>query len=326
MRKRKLISVSVIIPTYNRRDYIVDAVKSVLAQNIDDLEIIVVDDGSTDDTRYVLEPYKDAIRYYYQVNQGVSAARNRGIRECRGELLAFLDSDDLWSTGKLRAQIDRIYREDILSFEGVEWFVDQKEDRKYLHECSGVKWPRCDSAGYVIDPVLDVAEGHYFHLGTMLCRKDTFLKVGFFDEGLCMGEDEDWFSRASLGIRFHYIPEPFLKRRFHANQTASDREECIRSLVKVFSNIKTRSENVHQEAYVAANKRLAAKWSHLANCLSYQGRRLEAGSAAWAAFSLEPLNMQRLLKAGLMLAGWRPGKGAFQRYETKGEARRRILN
>lgn len=301
MQREKYITV--IIPTFNRRDFIVDAVKSILMQGIDDLEIVVVDDGSTDGTQDVLKPYMNVIRYIYQDNRGVSAARNRGVQESRGELLAFLDSDDLWAQGKLKPRIDQINNllsEEVLSFGGVEWFVDREEYRAFLDQCRSVKWPRCDSSGYVKDPVLDVAEGRYLHLGTLLCRKNTFLEVGLFDESLCMGEDEDWFSRASLKMRFHYIAEPFLKRRFHGTQTGPDREECLRSLITVFSNIKARTKGIHTKAHAIANQRLAAKWSHLANNLADQGRRLEASRAAWIAFAIEPLNIKRLIKVALL--------------------------
>jgi glycosyltransferase involved in cell wall biosynthesis len=298
MRREKRITV--IIPTFNRQSFIGSAVESVLTQAIDDLEIIVVDDGSTDETQTALKPYMKSIRYIYQENGGVSAARNRGVRESRGALLAFLDSDDVWSLGKLKAQIDRVSTEEVLAFEGVEWFVDRPEDRAFLKQCRTVKWPRCDASGYVIDPVLDVAEGRYLHLGTLLLRKSTFLEVGFFDENLCHGEDEDWFSRASLKKRFHYIAEPFLRRRLHGYQTNPECEECLHSLIKVFGNIKARSEHIHPKAHAIANRRLAAKWSHLANRLYEQGRRLEASRAAGKAFGLEPMNLRRLMKAGLL--------------------------
>jgi glycosyltransferase involved in cell wall biosynthesis len=299
--------ISVIIPTYNRYNFIADAVRSVLDQDVENLEIIVVDDGSTDVTQDILQPYKQSIRYIYQDNRGVSAARNRGVQESHGELIAFLDSDDIWSSGKLKAQIDKLCSEDfILSFEGVEWFVDREEDQIYINKTRDVKFPRCDEDGYVIDPVLDVAEGRYLHLGTMLCRKRDFFKIGLFDEGLCLGEDEDWFSRASHIAQFHYIPKPYLRRRFHANQTKVESEESIRSLIRVFDSIRTRTRGVHAEAYAAANQRLAAKWSHLANLLANQGNRLDACRAASIAFFLEPYHIERLLKACLVMIGWRP--------------------
>ena len=211
----------------------------------------------------------------------------------------------------MKAQIDKVSTENVLSLEGVEWFVDREEDWALLKECEHVKWPRCGTDGYITDPVFDVAEGRYLHLGTLLCWKSAFLKVGLFDDTLCMGEDEDWFSRASLMMRFHYIPDPFLKRRFHANQTGQEREECLRSLISVFENIKNRTKGIHPNAYAVANSRLAAKWSHLANCLAHQRQCMEASRAAFTAFTFEPLRVQRLMKAGLMLGGWRPHTKAF---------------
>jgi glycosyltransferase involved in cell wall biosynthesis len=289
-------SITVVIPTFNRREFVVDAVKSVLLQGVDDLEIIVVDDGSTDDTVAVLRPYMDVIRYLYQDNRGVSAARNRGVKESRGEMLAFLDSDDVWLPGKLKAQISRVLSQDVLSFEKVEWFVDQEEDFGFLRQAGSVKWPRCDICGYVGDPVLDVAEGRYFHLGTLLCRKETFLQIGSFDERLSMGEDEDWFGRASLLKHFHYYAKPFLRRRFHATQTALESEGSLRSLIAVFGNMKNRTEGIHPKASKIATKRLAAKWSHLSNELANQGRSVEASTAARTAYTLDPSNMRRLIK------------------------------
>jgi len=97
--------VSAIVPAYNSACYIGQAVESILNQTYPDCEIIVVDDGSTDDTRSVLQPYCSRIRYIYQENQGVAAARNRGIQEARGELIAFLDHDDFFLPDKLAAQV-----------------------------------------------------------------------------------------------------------------------------------------------------------------------------------------------------------------------------
>lgn len=97
--------VSVIIPTYNSAPYIVDAIGSVLAQTYQNLEIIVVDDGSNDNTREVLVRYRDKITCLYQENRGVSAARNRGMQHAQGEFIALLDADDIWLPTKLERQL-----------------------------------------------------------------------------------------------------------------------------------------------------------------------------------------------------------------------------
>lgn len=288
-----------IIPTFNRRTFITGAVESVLAQGLNAVEIIVVDDGSTDGTEAALEPYGGVVRYIYQNNRGVSAARNRGVQESRGEWLAFLDSDDQWVPGKRMTQLCRACSNEVLSFGGVEWFVDRAEDQCLLEKCGSVKWPRSDEAGYILDPILDVAEGRYLHLGTLLCRKAAFLDVGFFDEHLCLGEDEDWFSRASTRLKFHYTTESLLRIRYHGNQTRPEREECLRSLITVFSEMKGRTNGLHPRAHASANRRLAAQWSHLANHLALRGQGRAAWRAAWQAFVLRPINVKRLVKAAV---------------------------
>lgn len=112
MSSSTLPAVSIVIPTYRHRDYIGAALDSVFAQSFQDFEVIVINDGSPDDTTAVLQPWIQAgrIRYYEQPNAGQSATRNRGIQLARGEFLALLDDDDLWPTDKLAWQVDCLRR------------------------------------------------------------------------------------------------------------------------------------------------------------------------------------------------------------------------
>jgi len=104
-REDLMPAVSVIIPTYNRANFITEAVDSILIQDYSDVEIVVIDDGSDDDTKVMLRPYENKIRYFYQENKGLGEARNKGIKEAHGKYIALLDSDDLWLPGKLQLQI-----------------------------------------------------------------------------------------------------------------------------------------------------------------------------------------------------------------------------
>ena len=101
----KLPSISVILPAYNAEPTILDAVHSILEGTFEDLELVVVDDGSTDDTQNVLQSFPDIRVIHLPENRGVSYARNRGIEEAQGALICFLDSDDLWEEGKLEEQM-----------------------------------------------------------------------------------------------------------------------------------------------------------------------------------------------------------------------------
>src|SRR5438132_14386761 len=102
--------VSVIIPTYNCARFLPESVNSVLSQTLNDYEIIVVNDGSTDNTEEVLAPFRSRITYTYQINKGLPAALNAGIKIAKGELLAFLDSDDVWHADKLAKQVELMDR------------------------------------------------------------------------------------------------------------------------------------------------------------------------------------------------------------------------
>lgn len=294
--------VSVIIPTFNRRGFVLDAVESVLQQGVEGTEVVVVDDGSSDDTRELFRSPSPGVRYVYQENGGVSSARNRGVAESRGRLISFLDSDDVWTPGKLRAQLGLVTSNTVVSFQGVAWFAERAEDEPMLSQPQTLKWPRTGADGFVRAPMQDVAEGRYFHLGTLLCTRETFMDVGWFDPGLCLGEDEDWFSRASLKKRFHYTPEPFLRRRFHADQTNLDSERSINSLITVFSRMAARAANLDPKAQRAASRRLAAKLSQLSNCLMVQNRRKEAVEAMSRACMLTPFNLARLAKMTMIMA------------------------
>ena len=97
--------VSVVIPTYNSAEFLIQALESVFNQTYTNYEVIVVDDGSTDNTRQVIEPYRSRLNYIYQANQGVAVARNKGIEVARGEWIAFLDADDLFLPQKLQQQV-----------------------------------------------------------------------------------------------------------------------------------------------------------------------------------------------------------------------------
>ncbi|HOJ49664.1 MAG TPA: glycosyltransferase [Spirochaetota bacterium] len=210
MGKRVLISV--IIPTYNRVGFIVDALKSVL-DNFDDIEVIVVDDGSTDNTRNtVLSFYDKRIRYIYQVNKGVSAARNRGISEARGEFLAFLDSDDYWLKGKLEKQINLLKETKTLWSHTDEIWIrnglkinkhkkhEKKEGRIYVDSL-----PMC-----IVSP------------SSVVIHKSIFEKVGLFDESLMVAEDYDMWLRISSIYDISLVKENLtVKRGGHRGQLSN---------------------------------------------------------------------------------------------------------
>lgn len=195
--------VSVIIPTYNRAKYVTLAIDSVLAQTYTDYEIIVVDDGSTDNTREVLSPYMHRIKYIYQDNAGAYSARNLGIREAKGEWIALLDSDDRWLSEKLARQMECVYRTGIKAcFTNSEFFDGEKLVERYP-----TKYKKTVNKEEVItDPfALFTIDGPPLSIVTMLAAKDLLEKVGRFDEKFRIGDDTRLIFSLALETPFVFI-------------------------------------------------------------------------------------------------------------------------
>jgi glycosyltransferase involved in cell wall biosynthesis len=222
--------VSVIIPTYNRAWCLREAVDSVLTQEFKDFELMVVDDGSTDETPPLLQEYGDSIRVLHQRNRGVSAARNAGISGARGDLIAFLDSDDIWLQGKLAFQVEFFNRHPgALICQTEELWV--KNGRRVnpgkRHRKRG---------GMIFEPSLQVC---LVSPSAVMLRRGLFDQVGFFDERLPACEDYDLWLRVSCRFPVELIETPLIvKRGGHADQLSRawglDRHR-IESIAKLIS-------------------------------------------------------------------------------------------
>jgi glycosyltransferase involved in cell wall biosynthesis len=196
-------SVSVIIPTYNRARFVTAAIDSVLAQTYKDYEITVVDDGSTDNTREVLKPYMDRIRYIYQENSGVSHARNVGIRDSTGQLIAFLDSDDRWLPDKLQVQMEFMQKNGLKVC-----FTDVHSQRDPSDQIQITASHASDERIYTepLELILDDALPNV--IPTLLVDRDVLFRVGCFDERVSLGEDNFLAFRLAFEGPFGFIQKP----------------------------------------------------------------------------------------------------------------------
>ena len=210
MNRNRHPMVSVIIPAFNRGNMIREAVDSVLDQDFPDAELIVVDDGSTDDTPRLLAAYGDGLRLIRQENRGVSAARNVGIRAASGALIALLDSDDEWLPGKLTAQTEYFKAHpDTLICQTQEIWI-----RNGVRVNPGKRHRK--EAGIIFERSLALC---LVSPSAVMMRKSLLAEVGLFDETLPACEDYDLWLRIAWKHPIHLIDQPLIvKRGGHADQ------------------------------------------------------------------------------------------------------------
>lgn len=191
--------VSVIIPTFNRAPFLKKAIQSVLSQTLQDFELIVVDDGSEDNTASMVLNLAPEIRYIRQQNRGPSAARNSGIRQAKGDLLAFLDSDDWWDNDKLAVQL-------LAMEEAPDFLVSHTQEVWYKNgRLLNQKDRHRKSDGYIFERCLELC---VVSMSTAMVRKGLFDAVGLFDETLPCCEDYDFWLRVSAKYPFLLVDRP----------------------------------------------------------------------------------------------------------------------
>ncbi|MFM6154725.1 MAG: glycosyltransferase family 2 protein [Cuspidothrix sp.] len=210
-------SVSVIIPVYNCDHYLSEAIKSVLEQTYEPVEIIVVDDGSTDKTAQIITGFDDDINYIYQNNSGPATARNTGLKIAKGEIITFLDADDIWSPNKLQLQ--------------QEYLLENPSAEVVIGHTQFIQLTVLDSQ----DKFTEIAEPRIFlNLGSAVFRKSVFEKVGLFDENLHYSEDVDWFNRArECNISILQHQEVVLFYRQHENNMTKNKIANDLNILKV---------------------------------------------------------------------------------------------
>jgi teichuronic acid biosynthesis glycosyltransferase TuaG len=218
--------VSVIIPTYQSAHYIRDAIDSALSQTYKNTEIIVVDDGSTDDTEDILKTYEGKIKVIKQKNSGPSKARNAGILSSSGEYIALLDSDDIWLPNKLEKQMI-VFREDPsigLVYSDSYIFSDVETWNKTLFQLGKPYEGSIHRQLFIKNFIPDL---------TVMIRRSFLLKAGLFNPAIVFGEDYALWLKVSKETRVGFVNEPLAKYRVHSSQLSSKEEQMVTSLILI---------------------------------------------------------------------------------------------
>ncbi len=249
--------VSVIIPTYNRADLVVQAVQSALNQTYTNVEIIVVDDGSTDNTRELLNQYEAEIKYIYQERTERSKARNEGFRYSKGDYVAFLDSDDLWLPAKIEKQVQVLEnRHDVgVVYTGVQ-FID-RNGNPYNQE---MRWDTPKRQVLYEDLMTNnIVTGT---TSSVMIRRISLEKVGLFDETMNTCEDLDLYRRLARDCNFHKIDLPLVKFRIHPGNTQHNASQMAKGWETIIEKLSQDTppdyEYYRNEAIIRILSRIAA--------------------------------------------------------------------
>lgn len=273
-------TISVVIPTYNRSAFLAAAVASIRTQTHPCSEIIIVDDGSTDDTAQMTAALGEGIRYVRQANAGPAAARNRGIREARGEWVAFLDTDDRWLPEKLCKQVEIVRSDPSIILVSADMAI---EDDK------GACWMTSNFAHRGLQSMFDDLDGgpvpnapalllkiNYINTSTVLARRDVLLQLNGFDERLRFGEDLELWLRIAARHPVACVPSVQEIRVEHSNNVTKSIEPMLLGYVQLAEVIREWAIDLMPQWGVRANQYVANCLADLGYWYFSQGRLAEA--------------------------------------------------
>ncbi len=302
--KQQLPKVSVIIPTHNRSHLISRSIQSVLNQTYQDFEIIIVDDGSTDNTEEIIKEFQEQnkrIRYIrHKENKGGAAARNTGIRAAQGEYVAFQDSDDEWLPEKLDKQMklfENVSREVGVVYTGV-WRIENNK-KNYIPFSYITK-----KEGNIHKELL---RGNFVTTQAAIVRKECFKKEEMFDEALPRLQDWELFIRLSKSYKFKCIDEALVVSYFTSNSISANQD----ALLKAFKLILEK----HFQDLLKRRKILAKFHYTIGDLLCKSGKMKEGKEYLLKAIKLNPFNIKFLLVALVSFLGQRVYKKMVKVYQ-----------
>jgi glycosyltransferase involved in cell wall biosynthesis len=276
-------SISVIIPTYNRSITIGKTIESVLCQTYNDYEIIVIDDGSTDNTYESLKPYHHKIHYEYKENGGISSARNRGIGIATSEYIALVDSDDFWKPEKLERQMKCFRNHSEYGLVATRCITNVVDSHFKTIEMSKIR--RSGKSGWIYK---DLFYKNFIRTSSVIIKKECFRKVGGFDESLPRCEEIDMWLRISKQYPVGFINDILTVYTRRPKQIRHDNIEGRKILVRVLE--KNYDPSLIPEA--SYNKRIARIYAHIAENSLKKGNREDGKKFLQKALSLYPFDLK----------------------------------
>ena len=244
--------ISTIIPTYNGVKYIRQAIESVLDQTYRDFEIVVVDDGSTDNTKEAVESFGNQVRYFYQENRGPGSARNFGIKNAKGDYIALLDHDDLWLSNRLEKEVELLDQQPEIGLvyaDAHQFSADLEVEKTCFQQVT-------PHSGFVFEKLW--ARNFIPNL-TVLVRKECYERLGVFDVTgrMIMTDDYHMWLRIAAHYPIAYIEEPLAKYRIHKSNFSGDFERFCLNILFTLQDISEKFSAQTKKLGLAKNRRFS---------------------------------------------------------------------
>lgn len=291
--------ISVIIPTYNHARFVAQAIESVLAQTLPPQEIFVVDDGSTDDTHRVLKPFANRVCVVRQANRGVSAARNAGIELATGDLIAFLDADDIWFPTKLERQMERFEANPEIGLVHCGTEEIDANGKRIGQSVDGME-------GWVADDLLLFRRAVILGGGSgAMFSRASIDEVGEFDTGMSTSADWDFHYRIARRYKVAFVTEVLLQYRLHATNMHGNiramEHDMLLAYAKAFNSGDAQLDRLRRRSYGNLHSVLAGSFFSAGQYLGFVEHALKS-------LLLTPGNISQF--AGYPVRQWRRHKSA----------------
>ena len=281
--------VSIILPTYNCAAFLSHSIGTILSQTYNSYEIIVIDDGSTDNTKEVLYPFMQRIKYIrLEQNKGLPTARNIGIRSAQGKYIAFIDADDLWLPEKLQTDIEYFETHPEVSMVYSKHInIDEKGD-----DLGGNTKKQLPS-GNIFTQLF--SEQNFIITSSVVVRKEVFETTGLFDEQLFNCQDWDMWLRIAFHFKVAGINKPLVKYRHNPHSLSKNRNNVLKYqkiiIDKIYNKFKDTENGIHEKLY---KKRLASHYAKAGRYYLRIGDKNRANENFGLSLKNAPLNFRSL--------------------------------
>lgn len=288
------ILVSVVIPVFNSEQYVFDSIQSVLKQSIKVLEIVVVDDGSTDQTKNIVKNFGHPVRLVEQDNSGPASARNNGVKNSKGQYIAFLDSDDIWHHQKLEKQLNSLkkFPNRLWCYTDVEFLGginDGRKDSEFTTKFDG-------------DILSKIMQNNFIGTSSVLIKKTLFWDAGGFNSSLRYVEDWEFWAKVAMLNDVCFVDEPLVQYRIHGQSTSRNVRQTFPFYMQVIDNIYENFQTINSVKNANSHQRGSTLKAKADACLvcSYiaeeEGDKRFALYCAWRALVYDRFSTKRCVR------------------------------